>query len=61
MNTLKNLLVFQNLPSPTYRTTYNEMNSLHAVSASKNNNTERAMHPVSAQRVKVHTIVERDA
>ena len=37
------------------------MNSLHAVSASKNNNTERTAHPVSAQRVKVHAMVERDA
>ena len=36
------------------------MNSLHAVSASKNNNTERTARPVSIQRVKVHVIVERD-
>ena len=36
------------------------MNSLHAVSASKNNNTERKAHPVSAQGVKVHAMVERD-
>ena len=37
------------------------MNSLHAVSASKNNNTERTAHPVSTQRVKVHAMVKRDA
>ena len=37
------------------------MNSRHAVSASKNNNTEWTPHPVSAQRVKVHAMVERDA
>ena len=39
------------------------MNSLHAVSASKKKkkeNTERTAHPVSAQRVKVHAMVERD-
>ena len=37
------------------------MNSLHTVSASKNNNTEHKVHPVSAQRVKVHAMGERDA
>ena len=30
------------------------MNSLHAVSASKNNNTERTAQPVCIQRVKFH-------
>ena len=37
------------------------MNSLEAVSASRNNSTERTAHSVSAQHVKVHTMVERDA
>ena len=34
---------------------------MHAVSASKNNNTERTVHSVSPQRVKVHAMVEHDA
>ena len=37
------------------------MNSLHEVSASKNNNTERTAHPVSAQCVKYQGMVECDA
>ena len=37
------------------------MNSLYTVSASKNNNIERTAHLVSAQRLKVHAMVERDA
>ena len=35
------------------------MNSLHVVSASKNNNTERTAQPVSVQRVKFQVIVVR--
>ena len=37
------------------------MNRLHAVNASINNKPERTAHPVSAQRVKFHVKVERDA
>ena len=34
---------------------------MHAVSVSKNNNAQGTAHPVSAQRVKVHAMVESDA
>ena len=37
------------------------MNSLHAVGASKNNNTERTAQPVSIQPVKVQAMVVHDA
>ena len=37
------------------------MNSLHAVGASKNNNTQRTALPVSVQRGTAHAMVMRDA
>ena len=37
------------------------MNSLHAASASKNNNTQRTVLPVSGQRATAHATVVRDA